>query len=157
MLKIDSEKNNLSLRKKSEIVTEITPEVLDLIKEMKETLKNSENGVGLAAPQIGKNIRLFVIVEELAKDGREVFINPAITQVSKKMAVEEEGCLSLPGYWEELPRAEKVTVKAIDENGKKFKVKMKGISARLILHEVDHLNGILFTDHLGKKSNDFKK
>src|SRR3989344_9270174 len=99
MLKIELEKkkNNPALRAKSKPVADFGPELLGLIAEMKEILKNSENGVGLAAPQVGRNIRLFVIVEELAKDGHTVFINPEITQVSKKTAVEEEGCLSLPG------------------------------------------------------------
>ena len=149
-MEIKPSDKNPSLRKKSAPIEKITPEILDLIKEMKEALKNSENGVGLAAPQIGVNIRLFVILDNLAKDGYSVFINPEITQVSKKKITEEEGCLSLPGNWKELPRADKVTIKAMDENGNKFKIRAKGILARLMLHEVDHLNGILFVDHLDK-------
>lgn len=153
MLEIKSEKNNPVLRAKSKPVAAFGPELLSLIAEMKETLKNSENGVGLAAPQVGRNIRLFVIIDNLAKDGHTVFINPEITQVSKKTAVEEEGCLSLPGEWRELARAEKVTIKATDEHGQKFKVRVKGVAARLMLHEVEHLGGVLFTDHLkGKKT-----
>ena len=151
MIEIKPSDKNPSLRKKSAPIEKITPEILDLIKEMKEALKNSENGVGLAAPQIGVNIRLFVILDNLAKDGYSVFINPEITQVSKKKITEEEGCLSLPGNWKELPRADKVTIKAMDENGNKFKIRAKGILARLMLHEVDHLNGILFVDHLKSK------
>ena len=131
-----------------EPVTKITPAVLGLIQDMKSTLAQSENGVGLAAPQVGHNIRLFVVSDELAKDGHAVFINPVITQVSKKTIPEEEGCLSLPDQWHELGRAEKVTLKALDENGQKFKLRAKGILARLMLHEVDHLNGILFVDHI---------
>lgn len=147
---ITGSKNKI-LRSKSEIVKEITPEILNLVKEMKDTLAKAENGVGLAAPQIGKNIRLFVAAEEIAKEGRTVFINPEITQVSKKFVPEEEGCLSLPGEWHELPRADKVTIKATDEKGEKFKIRVKGILARLMLHEVDHLNGNLFIDHLKHK------
>ncbi len=139
---------NKILRAKSEPIEKITPEVLVLITEMKETLAQAKNGVGLAAPQVGRNIRLFIVSEELAKDGHTIFINPAITQVSKKDAVEEEGCLSLPEKWQELARADKVTVKATNEHGKKFKIRAKGILARLMLHEVDHLNGVLFVDHL---------
>ena len=150
MIEIKPSDKNPSLRKKSAPIEKITPEILDLIKEMKEALKNSENGVGLAAPQIGVNIRLFVILDNLAKDGYSVFINPEITQISKKKIIEEEGCLSLPGDWRELSRADKVTIKAMDENGNKFKIRAKGILARLMLHEVDHLNGILFVDHLDK-------
>lgn len=142
---------NKVLQAKSEIVKEITPEILGLIKEMKEVLAKAENGVGLAAPQVGKNIRLFIAAEEIAKEGRTVFINPKITQVSKKFVAEEEGCLSLPGEWHEMPRADKVTIKATDEKGEKFKIRVKGLLARLMLHEVDHLNGILFVDHLKHK------
>ena len=151
MLVIEQEKNNIVLRKKSEAIKEITPEILSLIKEMKETLVAAENGVGLAAPQVGHNIRLFVVVPEMVKDGQTVFINPEITQVSKKEITEEEGCLSLPGDWHELPRPEKVTIKAQNETGQKFKIRVKGLAARLMLHEVDHLNGVLFVDHLNKK------
>ncbi|MBI4120340.1 MAG: peptide deformylase [Parcubacteria group bacterium] len=150
MLKIETQNNNAVLRKKSAPVAEITSAVLSLIKDMKLTLAQSQNGVGLAAPQVGRNIRLFVISDELAKDGHTVFINPAITQVSKKDVIEEEGCLSLPNQWHELARPDKVTIKALDENGQKFKLRVKGILARLMLHEVDHLNGILFVDHLKK-------
>ncbi len=150
MLKIETEKNNPVLRRKSKLVTELTPAVLDLIKEMRSTLAESKNGIGLAAPQVGHIIRLFVIADEVAKDGHTVFINPVITQVSKKAVAEEEGCLSLPDQWHELARAEKVTIKALDENGQKFKLRAKGILARLMLHEVDHLNGVLFVDHIKK-------
>lgn len=151
MLEIELEKNNPVLRKKSEPVKEITSEILGLIKKMKETLAAAENGVGLAAPQVGKNIRLFVVSPELAKEDHTIFINPEITQISKAKTSEEEGCLSLPGDWRELARAEKVTIKALDENGKKFKMRVKGILARLMLHELDHLNGTLFVDYLKKK------
>ena len=147
-MKIITGGKNKILRNKSEPVKEITPEVLSLIKEMKETLAQAENGVGLAAPQVGKNIHLFVVSPELAKEDHTVFINPEITQVSKKTVAEEEGCLSLPGDWHELARTEKVTIKATGENGKKFKMRVKGVLARLMLHEVDHLNGTLFIDHL---------
>ena len=152
LLKIEQEKNNTVLRKKCEPVKEITPEVSNLISQMKETLAAAENGVGLAAPQVGHNIRLFVVAPEMVKDGQTVFINPEITQVSKKEITEEEGCLSLPGDWHELPRPEKVTIKAQDETGQKFKIRVKGLAARLMLHEVDHLNGLLFVDHLKKKN-----
>lgn len=147
-MEIVTGKQSKILRAKSELVKETTPEVLSLIKEIKETLAQAENGVGLAAPQVGRNLRLFVVSPEVAKEDHTVFINPEITQVSKKTMAEEEGCLSLPGDWRELARAEKVSIKATDEHGKKFKMRVKGVLARLMLHEVDHLNGILFIDHL---------
>lgn len=148
MLNIVTGEKNKILRSKSEPVAKITPEILALITAMKAALAAAKNGVGLAAPQVGKNIRLFVASPEIAKDGHVVFINPSITQTSKKDAVEEEGCLSLPERWHELARADKATIKATDENGQKFKIRVKGILARLMLHEVDHLNGVLFVDHL---------
>ncbi|MEK9174397.1 MAG: peptide deformylase [Patescibacteria group bacterium] len=151
MLKIITGVKNKILRAKSEPVNKITPEILSLIKEMKEALVKAENGVGLAAPQVGQNIRLFVVTPDIAKDGHTVFINPEITQVSKKLLTEEEGCLSLPGDWHELARADKVTIKAADETGAKFKIRAKGLLARLMLHEVDHLNGTLFVDHLNSR------
>ncbi len=152
MLKIETEKSNPILRNKSQSVEKITPEILKLVGEMKSTLKSAENGVGLAAPQVGRNIRLFVVLDEIAKDGQTVFINPEITQISKTLVAEEEGCLSLPGQWHELARADKVTIKALDEHGRKFKMRVKGLLARLMLHEVDHLSGVLFIDHLKLKS-----
>lgn len=148
MLDILTGGKNKILRSKSEPVKKITPEVLSLIKEMQETLAQAENGVGLAAPQVGRNISLFVVAQGIAKGGHTVFINPEITQVSKKDMVEEEGCLSLPGDWRELARADKVTIKALDETGAKFKIRAKGLLARLMLHEADHLKGVLFVDHL---------
>ena len=151
MIEIIVGSKNKILRSKSERIDKITPEILDLIKEMKATLAVAKNGVGLAAPQVGQNIRLFVVAEEIAKGGHTVFINPEITQVAQKILTEEEGCLSLPGDWHELARADKVTIKALDETDNKFKIRVKGILARLMLHEVDHLNGVLFVDHLKSK------
>lgn len=148
ILSIVTGKKNKILRAKSEKVGDVGSDVLGLIKNMKETLAASEHGIGLAAPQVGKNLRIFVIDEEVAQDGKTVFINPEITKVSKKKAVLEEGCLSIPDQWHELERAEKATIKAVDDEGKKFKLRAKGLLARLVVHEVDHLNGILFVDHL---------
>jgi len=148
VLKIVTGKKNKILRAKSEKVGDIGSNILNLIKNMKETLAISEHGIGLAAPQVGKNLRVFVIDEEVAQEGKTVFINPEITKVSKKKAVLEEGCLSIPEEWHELDRPEKATIKATDEKGKKFKLRAKGLLSRLVIHEVDHLNGILFVDHL---------
>jgi len=121
-----------------------------LIQDMHETLAGTENGIGLAAPQVGENICLFVISPDFSDetDGHLVFINPEITSVSRKETEEEEGCLSLPETWNLVSRPTKVTIKAEDERGKKFKLIGKGLLARLFQHEVDHLNGMLFIDHL---------
>lgn len=149
-LEIEKGENNKILRAKSKPVGEITDELLEFIKNMKETLAASENGIGLAAPQVGRNIQIFVIDEEIADGGETVFINPIITKMSKNKAELEEGCLSLPEIWHDLGRADKVTVKAKNEKGENFKLRAKNILARLIAHEVDHLNGILFIDRIEK-------
>ena len=148
ILDIVTGKDNSILRVKAEPVEVVDQAIKDLIANMKETLASTENGVGLAAPQVGKNLRLFVIGEDMSQDGHTVFINPIITRIARKKVTTQEGCLSLPGQWHELARPEKVTIKAQDENGQRFKLRAKGISARLMLHETDHLEGGLFIDHI---------
>ncbi len=116
-------------------------DVQRLILDMKETVK-AKQGVGLAGPQVGEDLRVIVV------NLKECFglINPEIVKVSKKTSVLEEGCLSIPGFFSPIERPEKVTVKALDEKGKKVKIKAKGLLARVLQHEVDHLNGILIID-----------
>lgn len=131
-------------------LTKISANEIDiglLILEMKKTMRE-KNGVGLAANQIGKNLQLFVIDEKLAKENSvpDVYINPEITEYSKDEAVLEEGCLSLPKYWEDISRAKKIKIKLLDENGKKVKFRARGFLARVLQHECDHLSGILIKD-----------
>jgi peptide deformylase len=164
ILKIQIGQNNPILRKKSLKIKpahlrgkEVNAAIQKLAKDMLETM-NKNNGVGLSACQIGKNIRMFVVPTELspacrpscreAGQGRKkwVFINPEIIKISKKTDVMEEGCLSLPGLFLPIKRAESLKIKALDENGKEFKLKTEGLLARIIQHENDHLNGILITD-----------
>ncbi|MBU4284683.1 peptide deformylase [Patescibacteria group bacterium] len=144
ILKIRKNKNNPILRKKTEPVAEITGEVLNLIKNMSKTMAENK-GVGLSANQVGKSIRLFVISPGLSK--KQVFINPEIIKLSKKTETIEEGCLSLPDVFVPIERAKSLKIKAIDENGKEFKLKAKDLLARAIQHEFDHLNGILICDN----------
>lgn len=150
MLKIQTGKNNPILHKKSQPIKKFDEEIKVLAKDMLETM-NENNGVGLSACQTGKNIRLFVIPKELSpacRQGRKkyIFINPEIIKLSKKTNVMEEGCLSLPGVFINIKRAKSIKVNAFDENGKKFRLKAKGLLARVIQHENDHLDGILITD-----------
>ena len=145
MLKIETGQNNLILRKKSQPVEKLDGEVLELVKGMIETM-NKNNGVGLSACQVGKNIRLFIINPELSK--KCVFINPEIIKFSKKTEIIEEGCLSLPDVFVKKERAKSLKIKALDENGKQFKFKAKDILARIIQHEMNHLDGILITDKI---------
>lgn len=139
------------LRKRSsEIeVTEIS-EYRTLIMNMKKTMYESE-GVGLAAPQVGVNKRIIVIdpspVEECSV-GFMVMINPVITSFSKDTDVMEEGCLSLPGIIAPVKRSKEIYVEAYDLEGRKIKQDFSGFAARVIQHETDHLNGILFIDRL---------
>jgi len=142
-LQIQKGKDNPILRQKSTPVKNITEEILNLIKDMTETMLKID-GVGLASPQIGKNIQLFVINPKLSK--KYIFINPEISKMSKRTELMEEGCLSMPGVYKKIPRAKSLRIKAIDETGKEFKLKAKDLSARVIQHEIDHLNGILIID-----------
>ncbi|MDD6487616.1 MAG: peptide deformylase [Spirochaetales bacterium] len=139
------------LRQKAEPVTEFTDELRSFINEMFDTMIEAE-GVGLAAPQVGKSSRFFVIIAD--DDVRRVFINPQIISTSAELVPFEEGCLSIPKVYEKIMRPEKVTVQAQDEFGKKFLLEADGLLARAIQHENDHLDGILYID---KGDADFKK
>jgi len=144
MLKIQTGQNNPILRKKSRSIEKIDEEIKLLAKNMTEIMIKN-NGIGLSACQVGKNIRMFVILSELSPD-KQVFINPEIIKLSKKTDVIEEGCLSLPNIFVPVRRAKSLKIKALDENNKEFKLKAKDLLARTIQHETDHLNGILITD-----------
>lgn len=122
---------------------EINDELRALAEEMFETM-DAANGVGLACPQIGKNIRMFVA--EADDDVRRVFINPQIIATSDDSVPYEEGCLSVPQVYENIMRPSKVTVQAQDQNGKKFTLEAEGLLARIIQHENDHLEGVIFID-----------
>ncbi len=136
---------NETLRQKAVPVEEITDEIRSLVTEMFETMEREE-GVGLAAPQVGRSIRLFVVK---ADDGIErTFINPQIVATSQETCVYEEGCLSIPKYYEDVVRPERITVQARNEKGRRFNLEAEGFLARVIQHEYDHLEGILFIDRI---------
>ncbi len=142
-MKIETGQNNPVLRKKSLKIKEVNKDIQNLANNMLEAM-HKNNGVGLSACQVGKNIRLFVIPKKLSK--KWVFINLEILKVSRKEETMEEGCLSLPGIFVPVKRSRYLKLKAIDERGKEFKLKAKNLLARVIQHENDHLNGILITD-----------
>ena len=119
-----------------------SPFIQGLISNMCATLKNAK-GIGLAAPQVGVNQRVIVI--NLWKD-EYVLINPRLAYSSRDKEIGEEGCLSLPGVYLDIERSKKVRVKALDPEGKKIKIKANGLLARVLQHEIDHLEGILITD-----------
>lgn len=140
---------NKILRQKLKPVENITAEITILISDMKTTMKTN-NGVGLAANQIGKNLQIFVIDENLAKNNGvpQAYINPEISEYSKDTAEMEEGCLSLPEFWRDIKRSKKIKIKALDENGAKIKIRARGFLARVYQHEIDHLNGTLIKDRI---------
>ncbi|KKP55804.1 MAG: Peptide deformylase [Parcubacteria group bacterium GW2011_GWC1_34_10] len=150
------------------------PKIKEILKKMKEALNAEEDGVAIAAPQIGENLRIFVISkkifeimdeekiqnktpkienENILKDKKGkniykdmVFINPKILKTSKKQMLAEEGCLSVRWLYGKVKRAEKTLIKAYDENGKFFTFGGSGLLSQAFQHETDHLDGILFTD-----------
>ncbi len=122
-------------------------ELEKLIFEMKETMIKS-GGIGLAAPQIGKNLKIFVIAEKIldANYYPTVFINPLIKPIGKEKTLMEEGCLSVPGIYGIVERPRKIKVSAFNELGEKIEFKFDLLLSRVIQHEYDHLEGILFID-----------
>jgi len=151
---------NPFLRKKCTPVTEITEEVLRIAEELIDTME-AHSGLGLAAPQIGYAIRMFAIQvsDEIDDDGHpledvpsKIFINPNITKFSKKTSVLTEGCLSIPGFREKVIRPKSIDIEALGIDGKMFEEKnLQNWRARCCLHEIDHLEGILFIDLLDEE------
>ena len=133
---------NKILKELSEEVTEINGEIIDVVDDMFETLANT-TGVGLAAPQIGVLKRIIIVdLSKKAKFKTEM-INPVITYASAKTVIMEEGCLSAPGIYEEIERPETIQVTFQKKNGNINKIKAIGFVARVIQHEIDHLDGIV--------------
>ena len=137
------------LREKAKPVAAVTPEIKKLVDDMAETMYAAP-GVGLAATQIGEPHRIFVIdtAGEDEPSQLRVFINPEILERHDAITW-EEGCLSFPGVTEEIDRAAKVRVRALDENGKPFELEAEGLLAVAVQHELDHLDGVLMIDHMG--------
>ncbi|KAA0122605.1 peptide deformylase [Methylobacterium sp. P1-11] len=143
------------LRLGSEPVGPITDEVRTLVADMFETMYDAP-GVGLAAIQIGVAKRVVTIdtsKEEGVRDAR-VFINPEIVWSSEERRVYDEGCLSIPDYYAEVERPDRVRVRFRDLDGKEQEIEADGLLSTCIQHEIDHLNGVLFIDHLSKLKRD---
>lgn len=132
-------------------VPAVTAEIRTLADDMLETMYEAK-GVGLAAPQIGVSWRVVVMDVDQKDDFRKpwVVINPKIIWESDTGVVGEEGCLSVPDIWEEVERAEKVRVEYLDRDGHPQTVEAEGMLAICLQHEIDHLNGTLFIDHLSR-------
>ena len=151
MYKLGFEKEEAILREVAKPVTEFTPELKKLIKDMIEFMIES-NGVGLAAPQIGVSQRLVVVGFDDMKP--LALINPEIIETSMEENNYEEGCLSIPGMYAKITRPERVKIQAWNERGRPFTIDAEGMLATVIQHEIDHLNGILFIDHLKDKAKE---
>ena len=149
------------LKTKAVNITSDYPELNKLINDMWETMYNA-NGVGIAAPQIGKSIRLFVIDaspfsedkeisdDEIStlKNFKKVFINPEIIDETGDEWNFMEGCLSIPNIREDIKRKEKITIKYYNESFEEIELDLEGLAARVVQHEYDHIEGVLFTDKL---------
>ena len=133
------------LRRKTKRVSAIDKSVKKLIANMRETLHADAGRVGLAAPQVGVSLRVTVIC--LPDEEDIILVNPEIVR-RKGQRLVSEGCLSIPGYVGQLFRAESVTVKGLDLNGKPFRIKAEGLLSQALEHETDHLNGVLYIDRM---------
>jgi peptide deformylase len=133
------------LRQKAKKVRTIDGSVKRLIADMQETLHADPGRVGLAAPQVGVSLRVVVI--GLPDEEDIIFINPEIVRRKGERLV-SEGCLSVPGYVGQISRAESVTAKGLNLSGKETRIKAEGLLAQALEHEIDHLNGRLYIDHL---------
>lgn len=131
------------LRKISKEIKEVNDKTLILIEDMIETMKDAK-GIGLAAPQIGK-LRRLIIVDFQDEEGPIAMVNPEIIEKDGSV-VDIEGCLSIPGFRGSVKRPEKIKVKYLNKDGEETTLEKEGYDARIVCHEVDHLNGILFKD-----------
>ena len=138
------------LRRRAAPVREVTPEIEGWLDDMVETM-HTEVGIGLAATQVGIELRMLVI-DESRGTGR-AYLNPEIVEMGGEQ-VGEEGCLSLPGVFADVRRAEWVVVEAMDRTGAPFRRRAAGLLSRVLQHEIDHLDGILFIDRLDKVTRD---
>ena len=160
MIKKVVDATNPSLRKKSKPIKKFDKKLKMLVRDLKDTIvaQKDPEGIGLAAPQIRRNVRVFII-----KPDKEisVFINPKVIKLGKTKSRSDEkkgkanktmeGCLSLPHFYGPLLRSDNITIQYSDEKGVKKTARIKGLDAQIIQHEIDHLNGKLFTDHLLKQ------
>ena len=140
------------LKKVAKDIDKNKVDVKKLAAQMFDTMYNA-NGVGLAAPQIGKSIRMFIVDTEAMEDEedvgvKKVFINPEIIEEFGEDWIFNEGCLSIPDVREDVERAEGIVIRYFDEDWKEHEEEIDGMLARVIQHEYDHIEGILFTDHI---------
>lgn len=151
------------LRKEAEEVPESYPELVTLAENMFATMEKA-NGVGLAAPQVGLALRMFVVDGNgLAEDFpecagvRRCMINPEIVEQSDETNTKDEGCLSIPGIYESVKRPNWIVINYLDEHLQEHEERLEGFAARMVLHEYDHLDGKMFIDHVSPLRKQFIK
>ena len=142
------------LRKKSQTVEKIDKKILKLLDDLADTMYNAP-GVGLAAPQVGEHVRVIVVDISTKEEDNDLLelINPQITDSSGKQ-ISEEGCLSIPGYYGNITRKKSVTVEAVNRSGEKYIIEAEDVLSRVLQHEIDHLDGVLFFDKMPKLKKD---
>lgn len=151
MLKVVKGENKEILRTVCQPVVDFGPDLEELAKEMIETMHDPKApGIGIAAPQVGVDARVFIVTlgVEKKKDRDVIMVNPFLLQESSDVAVAEEGCLSLPGMYGNVLRPVEIEVEYQDLKGEKHNLVLRDLDARVFLHELDHLNGVLFIDKL---------
>jgi peptide deformylase len=135
------------LRTKAKPVAQVTEAIRALIDDMLETMYAAP-GIGLAATQVNVHLRLLVMDISEDKSQPQVFINPRISVLDPELGEYDEGCLSVPGYYETVSRPQRVAVSALGRDGESFTAELEGLAAICLQHEIDHLNGKLFVDYL---------
>ena len=141
------------LRTVAKPVEKVDDELRKLIDDMIETMYEA-SGIGLASSQVNVHKRVLVIDVSETRDQPQVFINPEITPLTEDLAPYEEGCLSVPGFYEKVERPSRVRINALDRNGEPFEIETDGLLATCIQHEIDHLNGKLFVDYVSRLKRD---
>jgi peptide deformylase len=141
------------LRTKAQPVSNVGPELLQIVEDMFETMYECK-GIGLAATQVNIHRRIIVIDVSEEKNERYVLINPEISILDDMPESHDEGCLSVPGFYETVERPKKVKVQALDQHGKVFTIEPEGLLAVCIQHEIDHLDGKLFVDYISPMKRD---
>ena len=143
------------LKKKCSLLPQVDEHHRNLIKQMFEVMYEA-NGVGLAAPQVGIDKRIFILDPGAREEEKKplAMINPTLVSLEDKKVTYEEGCLSFPEHFAEIDRPNQLIIEYLDENNKKKILRTDGFTSRIIQHELDHINGILFVDHLSRLKRD---
>ncbi|MFT4844744.1 MAG: peptide deformylase [Marinobacter psychrophilus] len=145
------------LRTKAQPVTDVSTTIHQIVEDMFETMYECK-GIGLAATQVNIHQRIIVIDVSEERNEKHVFINPELTILDHEPDSHDEGCLSVPGFYEIVERPKRVKIEALDQHGKSFTIEPKGLLATCIQHEIDHLDGKLFVDYLSPmKRNRIRK